>query len=353
MRIKELRIRDIRLRLPSYFPDATRGVVRGLDSRDLIEAGISGIVVNTWHLMDSPGATAVEAAGGIRKFMGWPGVVASDSGGFQLLSLVHRDRSAGEVTAEGVTYVRRSGGAGKKHLFTPEKSVAAQFALGSDIMFCLDDCPSPGAGAKENAASVERTVDWATRCRKEYDRQAAERKLAEGDRPLLFAVIQGGDDPGLRHECARALVATGFDGYGFGGWPMDKNGKMKTEILELTAGLMPADRPRFALGVGSPSELGECRRMGYDLFDCVLPTRDARHKRLYVLDPDGKGSINIGDEKYTRDGRPVSAVCSCRLCKGYTRAYLSHLFRIEDSAAWRLATIHNLVTYAAIVRGLE
>jgi len=346
-------IRDIRLRLPAYFPDATRGVVRGLDSRDLLEAGISGIVVNTWHLMDSPGATAIEAAGGIRKFMGWSGVVASDSGGFQLLSLVHRDRAAGTVTAEGVTYVRRSGGSGKKHLFTPEKSVAAQFAIGSDIMFCLDDCPSPAAGAKENEASVERTVGWAVRCREEYDKQVGERKLTAGDRPLLFAVIQGGDDPGLRKECARALIATGFDGYAFGGWPMDKNGKMKTDILGLTAGLMPADRPRFALGVGNPSELAECRKMGYDIFDCVLPTRDARHKRLYVLDPDGPGSINIGDEKFVRDGRPVSAVCSCRLCRGYTRTYLHHLFQIEDSAAWRLATIHNLATYATIIKGLE
>jgi queuine tRNA-ribosyltransferase len=145
----------------------------------------------------------------------------------------------------------------------------------------------------------------------------------------------------------------GFDGYGFGGWPLSRDGKLKSEILALTASLMPADRPKFALGVGSPDEIGECWRMGYDLFDCVLPTRDARHKRLYVLDPDGPKSINIGDEKFARDGRPVSAACDCRLCRDYTRSYLHHLFQIEDSAAWRLATIHNLRTYSEIVRRLS
>jgi len=174
-------------------------------------------------------------------------------------------------------------------------------------------------------------------------------------RPLLFAVIQGGADADLRRLCAKELTAIGFDGYGFGGWPFDSHGRLLSDILALTADLMPADKPRYALGIGSPAALVACAKMGYNLFDCALPTRDARRGRLYAFGSDvlESGRLYIRDDAHRRDGSPISDVCDCLCCRSYSRAYLHHLFAIGDALAWRLATIHNLRFYTALLERVK
>jgi len=346
--------------VPAFFPDATRGVVRTVDAADLLTAGIEGVVVNAYHLMTSPGLSVIESLGGVRRLMGWDGLVVSDSGGFQLLSLIHRNKSAGRVDSDGVTFYKKQGSVRKAHIFTPEKSIQVQFGIGADIMFCLDDCPSPRAGEKEQDLCVERTISWADRCKREHARLSVERERSGLARSRLFAVIQGEDRKELREKCAAELRSMGFDGYAFGGWPMDREGRLKREIIGFTASLMPDGSPKFALGVGNPREIVECAAMGYTMFDCVLPTRDARRGRIYVLDPDfasggsaAEGSIYdsfyVTEERYARDREPIDRSCDCRACRAHSRAYMHHLFAVGDELAHRLATIHNLRTYSRLV----
>ncbi len=352
------------MKLPIYFPDATRGVVRGLDSEDLHEVGIEGLVVNTYHLLSHPGISVLKAAEGLKNLMNWHGWVISDSGGFQMLSLIYQNQLNGKVNKDGIVFYRDTKGKKRRIEFTPEKSIQTQFAIGSDVMFCLDDCPPVKAGPKEYEASVTRTVSWAERCKDEYLSQVKLKRLNEQSRPKLFAVIQGGNDKRLRQSCAESLLKIGFDGYGFGGWPLDRDGNYDFEILRYTARLTPDELPRFGLGIGNPQAIIDCFKLGYTMFDCVLPTRDARHQRLYVFNHDpnqgdllaGNGHVkylHIMQEKYVRDTRPISQWCDCHTCKRYSRAYLRHLFEIEDSLAGRLATLHNLRTYTTLIEKLR
>jgi queuine tRNA-ribosyltransferase len=362
--LKQISIKDKKIPFPTFFPDATRGVIRGLDSCDLKAAKVEGLIVNTYHLMTQPGTTVLEEIGGIKKFMNWDGWVVSDSGGFQLLSMIYRNASLGKITADGVTFYRGSKGRRKRYHFTPEKSIQVQFSIGSDILICLDDCPSATANQEENEISVKRTIQWAKRCKEEYLKQLDLCKIDGSHRPHLFAVIQGGNDKNLREKCANELMKIGFDGFGFGGWPLGRQGNLNTEILSFTANLMPDNLPKFALGVGNPQAIVEGFKMGYNIFDCVLPTRDARHQRLYVFSEDPE-KIDILDpkeiyqylyilrEKYVRDDKPISEFCDCYTCKNYSRSYLHHLFKIEDSLAGRLATIHNLRMYTRLIENLR
>ena len=332
---------------PMFCPDATRGVIRSLDSEDLRLVGVKGVVVNAYHLMTEPGISVIKQAGGIKKFMNWDGVVISDSGGFQLLSLVYRDANLGEINEKGIEFYKIVSGKRKKYSFTPEKSIQIQFDLGSDVMVCLDDCPRDNARDEEIELSVKRTIEWARRCKIEFEKQVKIRGLNE--RPGLIGVIQGGNSRELRAMCADKLIEIGFDGYGFGGWPM-KEGKLDVEMLKFVADLMPDDKIKYALGVGKPKEIEECYEYGYKLFDCVLPSRDGRHGRLYLTD--GK-EIDLRKEKYVRDTRPIDEDCGCRVCQKYSRSYLHHLFLIRDSLAGRLATIHNLSVYMDVVNKLK
>ena len=366
------------LALPAFFPDATRGVVRGLDAADLEACGVPGLVVNAFHLAGRPGSRCVHALGGVHALMGWRRPVIADSGGFQIFSLIRQNPKLGTITNNEAIFRPAEGQ--KAQRLSPEKSIQIQLRLGADILVCLDDCTHPDAPADEQAASVARTIAWAERCRVEFERGLAVRRGPKRDaslslsmtgrggaipvaecsppsaRPLLFAVIQGGADADLRRLCAAELVAMGFDGYGFGGWPFDTDGRLLTETLALTAELMPADKPRYALGIGNPSALIACARMGYGLFDCALPTRDARRGRLYVFEGEDGLSyerVYIRDAGHRRDRGPVSDACDCLCCRGYSRAYLHHLFAIGDSLAWRLATIHNLRFYTALLERLS
>ena len=344
------------LRLPAFLPDATRAVIRCLDADDLRACGVQGLVVNTFHLTTHPGVTVVSALGGVHSFMGWSGPVLSDSGGFQVYSLLSGSRKQGSVTRRGFTY-RVAPGAGKKVL-TPEKCIRAQFQLGADVIVCLDHCVPLDAPPEQQREALENTVLWAGACGSEFERLAEQ----TGRRPLLFAVVQGGKDQALRRECAERLVEIGFDGYGYGGWPVDKEGRL-LDVVGAVAEMIPAHALRWALGIGKPEHVVRSVACGYDLFDCVIPTRDARHGRLYAftgppgltdLDADGfYECVYPLDRKHVRDPAPVDATCDCPCCGRYSRAYLHHLFRIRDPLGFRVATVQNLRFYARLMELLR
>ncbi len=346
------------LPLPAFLPDATRAVVRTLDSGDVESCGIKALMVNALHLSDSPGVTLVKQAGGIHHFMGWNGPVASDSGGFQVLSLLADRPSAGNVSGKGIRY--RPPGARKQTVWGPDRCIQQQLALGADILFCLDHCTHPGQPAEMQTQSVAHTVEWSKACRESFDRRTE--TVDESSRPKLFAVVQGGEDPDLRRRCADALIDIGFDGYGYGGWPVSDDGGL-TDSVGLVSELVPEDVPRHGLGIGKPENLVRAHRLGYDTFDCVLPTRDARRKRLFVASSDlASASLSnsdfyrylyITDERFARDTSPVDPLCGCQCCRSYSRSYLHHLLKIGDSAALRLATIHNLSFYSKLMARLQ
>lgn len=356
-------IKGKKISFPIYCPDATRAVVRGLDTRDLEAAKVEALVVNTYHLMTQPGKSVFKKLGGIKSYMNWSGLIISDSGGFQVLSMIYRNKSFGKINDEGVIFYHSSGGKKKKYRFTPEKSIEVQFNLGADILICLDDCPAARAAKEKIEVSVRRTIEWAARCKEKFLSEIEAKKMKEDERPLLFAVIQGGDDKNLRKKCAEGLKKIGFDGFCFGGWPINKEGNFNLDILKYTLELMPWDLPKFALGVGTPQDIVDCFKLGYNIFDCVLPTRDARHQRLYIFSQNPEKAdilkknihehLYILREKYVRDNSPISEFCDCHTCRNYSRAYLHHLFRIEDSLAGRLATIHNLRTYTKLIEVLR
>jgi queuine tRNA-ribosyltransferase len=348
------------LRLPAFLPDATRAVVRSVDAADLEACGVEGVVTSLFHLAQKPGSTVVSALGGLHTFMNWRRPIMTDSGGFQVYSLSTDPTAQCSVSARGFAY-RPAGGA-ERELLTPEKSVQRQFKMGADILVCLDHCTHPDAPSDEQRQSVEHTVRWAAAGRREFDRLLEQNsRAAAGDRrPLLFAVIQGGNDPELRRECAQRLLEIGFDGYGFGGWPIGSDGRL-TDMVEHVAGLVPPGTLLHGLGIGKPGNLVRAYRAGYRMFDCALPTRDARHKRLYVFsggaavprDDSFYDCLYLEDERHRRSRAPIEAGCDCPTCRGYTLGYLHHLFAIGDSLAWRLATMHNLRFYARLIGRLR
>ena len=356
MNIAEIKLPHGSVRLPAFFPDGTRGAVKCLDFLDLESCGVSGIVANAYHLINNPGRSTVKSLGGLNKFIGWRHPILTDSGGFQVFSQIGENSKFGEIQEDQIVF--RPENSDEKIIFTPEKCICAQFDYSPDIMMCLDYCTHPDASPEITKKAVDITIKWAKRCKDEYDNIIKSRKIK--DRPLIFGIIQGGNDKILRKECASALVEMGFDGFGFGGWPLDEQNNLTYDILAYTADQMPDNLIKYAMGIGKPEEIAACFKMGYTLFDCVIPTREARHNRLYIFD-EQYGSVDeidfsqnfykyhyIADDKYRRDSRPVSQVCDCLCCKNHSRAYLGHLARIGDPLALRLATIHNLRFYTML-----
>jgi len=344
-----LPIREKKLQLPAFLPDATSGYVRAVDSRDLEQVGIQALVMNTFHLMQKPGSSTIQAFGGLHCFAGWPGVIVTDSGGFQAYSLIHESDKFGTLSDRGIIF--RPEGKNRKFLLSPEKSIQLQISYDSDVVICLDDCTHVDAPRAEQELSVERTLDWAKRCKQEYSHQLAQRQVEDKARPLIFGVIQGGGYPDLRRKCAEGLLEIGFDGFGYGGWPLDSQGKLLTEMIALTRELIPEVYPMHALGIGHPINLMKTFNLGYVIFDCALPTRDARHGRLmrYTTSPDtpliGENWVEyvyIQDKKHIKDARPISEYCDCPVCRHYSIGYLHHLFKTGDWLFQRLATLHNL-----------
>lgn len=366
-------------KLPVFMPDATLGVVRSLSPNDLQDIGLNWLMVNTFHLMNQPGEKILKKSGGLKKLMNWSGFIASDSGGFQLFSLIRKNPHLGKITDEGV--VLYSGPKKqKKTLFTPEESIRLQFVIGSDIKIVLDDFSPPDADEARLEKSVKRTIAWAKRAKTEFTKQLQARPnqqlgLKSHPHPLLLAPIQGHNQQKWRRYCADALLEIGFDIYGLGGWPLDENDQFDYQFCQFNAHLTPDNQPRFALGVGNLENIVELFFMGYHFFDCVLPTRDARHERLYVFKTDSqelnavnlkklaqKKQLNkifdylyIGQSRYQTDLLTISEHCNCPICKNkqISRAYLHHLFKVKDSSAWRLATLHNLCTFQLLINALR
>ena len=345
------------LALPAFLPDGTRASVRAVDGADLRSVGIQGIMVNAMHLAQRPGLRQVKRAGGLHRFMAWDGVIVSDSGGFQVLSLLRMQGKTSSIRPGGVIF--QESRESPKIELTPEKVIEWQFGLGSDVVIALDDCTGPDDSADEQRASTERTIRWFGQARQAYDRQCRARRL---DRPpLLVGVVQGGTDLELRQRCVQALTDAGAQGFGFGGWPLSADGVLELEMFRLLADLTPASAPLFALGVGKPEHLVALCQIGRRwVFDCTIPTRDARHGRLYAfaagvsgadLSPD-RGfyqNVYIHDAENSRVAEPVCLSCDCPTCLRYSRAYLHHLFRVKDGLADRLATVHNLRFYTRLL----
>jgi queuine tRNA-ribosyltransferase len=364
-RTGKLRTKNGEIKTPFFMPDATRGFVKSLDTGDLNLIGMGPMVVNTYHLYLNPGMEIIKKAGGINKFMNWKKPLLSDSGGYQIFSLIHKNPKAGRITDEGAMF--KSPVDGSKHFLTPEKSIEIQFDLGVDMMVCLDDVPPHSFEKEKIEDAVRRTILWAKRCKIEYGRQIEKRKIKDSDKPSIFGVIQGGVHFDLRERCAKELVEIGFDGYGFGARHVDQDGNFLEEMVRQTAELIPEDSLRFALGVGTPEDILRFSDFGWDMFDCVIPTREGRHGRLFLRKGEFKiqnskfkvkeelfyETININNEKFKNDFSPVDPKCDCVLCKSYTRAYLRHLFATGDPLAMRLASIHNLKFYLDLMESLK
>ena len=338
--------------LPVFFPDATRGLIKSLDTTDIENTKTDGVLVNTYHLFKDLGIEYIKARGGIKKFMNWKGYVISDSGGFQVGSLIKMSPTKGHVSNRGVLFKPEGE---KQVMLTPENSIEFQMELGSDMVVVLDDFTDPNATYDEASKSVDRTIKWAKRSKVEFERICDSRQLTVDNRPLILGVVQGGYFQDLRKYCAEELVKIGFDGFGYGGWPMTKEGLFDLESAQTISDNTPSDYLLYGLGVGKPEDIVALSKIGYNIFDCVLPTRDARHSRAYVFDGDGYDyhfeSLKKG--KHMNDDTHLSQNCDCLTCKRYTRSYLAHLFKVGDPTAGRLVTIHNLRFYSMLMERIR
>lgn len=335
--------------------------MRSIDTSDLESTKTLGILVNTFHLWRELKPDVLKKFGGIGNFMGWNGATISDSGGFQVMSVIKSGALRGKVTDEGVIFYPSKKG---KVILTPEKSIQFQMSLNTDMVVVLDDFTDPKVGYEEAKESVIRTIGWAARSKKEFLKICKAKKLSENGRPYILGVVQGGKFQDLRKYCAEELTKIGFDGFGYGGWPIDEGGKFDIKTAETIAENTPENYFLYGLGVGKPDDIVACARLGYNIFDCVLPTRDARHGRLYVFNFKSIKEIDIRNpnfysfyrpdkEEYLSDKSPVSPACDCLLCKKYSKAYLAHLFKINDFTAGRLATIHNLRFYSILMERIH
>lgn len=357
---KYFKSRGGKIPLPVFFPDATRAVIRSLDTTDLDSTKTRGILVNTFHLWQELGGDVLDKFGGVGNFMNFKGGIISDSGGFQVMSVIKSGAVKGKITDEGAVFhpTKKT-----KKILTPEKSIEFQMKLKTDMVVVLDDFTDPKSTYEEAKDTVKRTIEWAKRSKNEFEKICRAKKLDENSRPYILGVIQGGKYQDLRKYCAEELAKIGFDGFGYGGWPIDENGNFDYESAKTIAENTPEGYLIYGLGVGKPEEVVKLNKMGFNIFDCVLPTRDARHGRLYVYNADSIENIDVerdnfysfytpDKERYYKDNSPVSTACDCTLCKNYSKAYLAHLFRIGDFTAGRLATIHNLRFYSILMEKL-
>lgn len=347
------------LNLPLFLPDGTQGVVRSIDSADLEQSRIQAVQMNVFHLMQRPGSSTIQALGGLHKMSGWRRPIFTDSGGFQIYSLLRQQSKRGSISDKGATF--RPEGADRKFNLTPEKSVQLQLSYGSDVVICLDDCTHVDDSLAEQEKSVARTVAWAKRCRAEFDRLLEQRK-GDGKRPLLIAVVQGGDEKALRQQCAEQLLEIGFDGYGYGGWPLDAEGNLLVEMVQYVRELIPNQYTLHGLGIGHPESIVTCTRLGYNIFDSTMPTRDARHGRLYTFIQDPiAGRLNgrffkyiyPGDDKHKKKDLPVDEYSDSLVNGRYSLGYLHHLFKLNDNLFPRLATMHNLRFMTLLMNSLR
>ncbi len=311
-----------RVQTPAFMPVATIGVVKSVDPAELRSVGAELLLGNAYHLWLRPGPTVVEKAGGLARFTGWNGPMLTDSGGFQVFSL----GSLVRVTPEGALF--KSHLDGSLRFLSPEDCMTIQRQLGADLVMPLDVCPPADAPEEELRQAVNLSVEWA--------RRSLACPLAEHQH--LFAIVQGGVDRDLRVQCAQELMAEDFAGFAVGGLAVGESKEAMYRTVQLMADILPADRPRYLMGVGDPWDLLVCVGLGMDLFDSVLPTRNGRHGTVWTAE----GKLNLHGAALAEDYQPLDGTCDCPACTGYTRAYLRHLFRVGDSLGWRLASLHNL-----------
>jgi queuine tRNA-ribosyltransferase len=319
---------------PAFMPVGTYGTVKAMTPEELVATGSQIILGNTFHLMLRPGTEVVRAHGGLHRFMHWEGPILTDSGGFQVWSL----EGLRKLSEEGVQF--QSPVDGSPVFLTPERSIEVQRDLGSDIVMIFDECTPYPATAAEAEESMERSLRWARRCR------AAHR---DGEGSALFGIVQGGMYAALRERSLAGLCEIGFDGYALGGLSVGEPEAERLAVLEHIAGKMPADRPRYLMGVGRPEDIVEAVHRGIDLFDCVLPTRNARNGFLFTP----QGMLRIRNARYRDDLAPIDPACDCYTCRHYTRAYLRHLDQSNEILGARLNTLHNLHYYQRLMQTLR
>lgn len=315
---------------PVFMPVGTQGTVKGLTPAQLHELGAEIILGNTYHLYLRPGMEVVERLGGLHRMAGWDRAILTDSGGFQIFSM----RDIARIDEEGVVF--RSYIDGDKHALTPEKAIAIQETLGSDIMMVLDHCPPSKETSPVVVAALERTHRWARRC---VDARTREDNA-------LFGIVQGGLDEGLRARSVDALTALPFEGYAIGGLSVGESSEDTWRVTGYTARLLPADKPRYLMGVGTPEDLLHCVSHGVDMFDCVLPTRNARNARILTR----RGDINLRNARFRLDEGPLDETCGCYTCTHFSRAYLRHLDKAKEILMSTLASIHNLHYLLSLMR---
>ncbi|MAN57516.1 MAG: tRNA guanosine(34) transglycosylase Tgt [Paracoccus sp.] len=322
------------IRSPAFMPVGTAATVKAMMPESVRKTGADILLGNTYHLMLRPGAERIAGLGGLHRFMNWPRPILTDSGGFQVMSL----SSLRKLTEEGVTFASHIDGS--RHHLTPERSMEIQRLLGSDIVMAFDECPALPAAERDVAVSMRLSMRWARRSRDAF-----------GDRPghALFGIMQGGVTRDLREESAQALTGIGFDGYAIGGLAVGEGQQAMFGVLDYAPGFLPADKPRYLMGVGKPDDIVGAVSRGIDMMDCVLPSRSGRTGQAWTR----RGQVNIKNARHQDDPRPLDQDCICPACRNYSRAYLHHVFRAGEMISGMLLTWHNLHYYQDLMAGLR
>lgn len=375
-RIGEIKISGKTAKTPFFMPIATRGAVKGIEASMIKKMGFEVVLGNTYHLWLRPGEKLIKKAGRLHQFMNWQNLILTDSGGFQVFSLGARakerfGKSSVKLSEEGVSFQDPIDG--KKYFMSPEKSIQIQLDLGSNMIMCLDECPPYPCTREQAWQSLELTTRWAARCKKYFTEKT--KNLSVEERPFLFAIVQGSNYEDLRKQSAKELIEIGFDGYAIGGVAVGEPRENLYEILDWVLPLLPEDKLRYLMGLGRPEEIVASVEKGIDMFDCVIPTREGRHGRLFlwkskseiqknknktnskskikIENGDFYETVNMNNEKFKEDFSPVDPNCDCELCQKYSRAYLRHLFSVGDPLASRLASLHNLNFYKKLMENLS
>ena len=329
---------------PVFMPVGTQGAVKALTTQHLDEIGASIILGNTYHLMLRPGDDLIARRGGLHKFIGWNKPILTDSGGYQVFSLAERRK----INENGVEF--RSHLDGTPHLLTPERAVDIQANLGSDIAMVLDECPALPSTAEVIEQSLQLTARWARRCRNRFlEKKASAPSAALGSSAAQFGIVQGGTFPELRRKSAELTVSIGFEGYAIGGLSVGEPNQTMNDVVAQTTPYLPANQPRYLMGVGTPLDIIEAVARGVDMFDCVLPTRNARNGQLLT----SEGAINIKNAQHAEDDGPADPACGCYTCRNFSRAYLRHLYMAGEMTGGTLNTLHNLSFYLDTMRRIR
>jgi queuine tRNA-ribosyltransferase len=326
------------IRTPAFMPVGTAATVKAMRPEEVRASGADIILGNTYHLMLRPGAERIARLGGLHRFMGWERPILTDSGGYQVMSLSELTK----VTEEGVSFASHLDGS--RHMLSPERSIEVQRLLGSDIVMQFDQLVPTTSPREQQIEAMERSIRWATRSRQEFDRGEAHAASA-----AIFGIQQGALDEGLRRSSAEALIEIGFDGYAIGGLAVGEGQEAMLACLDFAVDMLPADRPRYLMGVGKPDDIVEAVRRGIDMFDCVLPTRSGRTGQAFTAD----GPLNLRNARFAEDRDPVEPGCPCPACTTFERAYVHHLVKSGEILGAMLMTQHNLWFYQRLMQGLR